>query len=443
MDVDLTGFYQISIALSEHYDSIYYVDVESENFMEFLPSKLFETIPHPKIGNDFFGYFRKVAPTFIHPNDVEKTLRIYDKNAIPELFATKKSYSISLRLILAGNVVHVRHVVILCEDRKHILCCLENTESEFQEKVDQNNRMRSVERMARRDELTGIKNKNAFSEQMRRLDDRIKAGDDSLQFGLVMCDMNNLKIINDTRGHSFGDEAIQKTSQMVCSVFKQSSVFRIGGDEFVVLLTGSDYERRDELFALLKEESLTNKKTRVGPVVACGLSVFNPDSDKSFSDVFNRADSLMYENKKRIKSSADRIPKRAAVIDTPITKERKRTLDGLFESYLTIVGEGYVFLNDMKYDLSRWAIALVDDFGLKSEYMVAADKIWEKLIHPDDLKSYQKAMEKILCGTSDLPSISYRVRNRYGEYVLVTFRGFVLNDTDNNSDYFGGIIVPK
>ena len=141
--------------------------------------------------------------------------------------------------------------------------------------------------------------------------------------------------------------------------------------------------------------------------------------------------------------SADRIPKRAAVIDTPITKERKRTLDGLFESYLTIVGEGYVFLNDMKYDLSRWAIALVDDFGLKSEYMVAADKIWEKLIHPDDLKSYQKAMEKILCGTSDLPSISYRVRNRYGEYVLVTFRGFVLNDTDNNSDYFGGIIVPK
>lgn len=45
MDISLTGFYQISIALGEHYDSMYYIDVESEMYMEFLPSKLFLNVP--------------------------------------------------------------------------------------------------------------------------------------------------------------------------------------------------------------------------------------------------------------------------------------------------------------------------------------------------------------------------------------------------------------
>ena len=75
MDVDLTGFYQISIALSEHYDSIYYVDVESENFMEFLPSKLFETIPHPKIGNDFIGNKRPCRVVNDHNIGIGRVLR--------------------------------------------------------------------------------------------------------------------------------------------------------------------------------------------------------------------------------------------------------------------------------------------------------------------------------------------------------------------------------
>ena len=98
--------------------------------------------------------------------------------------------------------------------------------------------------------------------------------------------MNDLKLMNDTRGHSFGDEAIQRTSRLICGIFKRSPVFRIGGDEFAVLLTDSDYDNRDNLLSKFREESQYNKRTRSGPEVASGIAVFNPETDKDFSTVF-------------------------------------------------------------------------------------------------------------------------------------------------------------
>lgn len=442
MDIDVTGFYQISIALSDYYDCMYYIDVESELFMEFLPSRLFKDIPHQKSGNRFIKFARTTALKYVHPNDLKKIISIYDKKKLQELISNGTPYSVPIRLVLNDKIIHTRHVIIICEDKKHLLSCIVNIENEVQEKAEQKHHLMSAERMARRDELTGIKNKNAFTEQSQIIDKKIRKNPSSWEFGVVMCDVNNLKTINDTRGHSFGDEAIQKASQMICEIFKHSPVFRIGGDEFIVLLKDNDYKNREELLALLREESITNKKTRVGPVVASGLAVYEPGRDKEFSDVFNRADSLMYENKMELKTITEIIQK-TAVKNNPITKERKRMLDGLFESYLTIAGDGYVFLNDMKHDFSRWAISLVDDFGLKSEYMYAADKIWEKFIHPDDLPEFRNVMKKILVDHFEVNPVSYRVRKPDGTYILVTFRGFVITDINNTPDYFGGIIVPK
>lgn len=101
------------------------------------------------------------------------------------------------------------------------------------------------------------------------MDEKLKK-DRNQNFGIVLCDMNDLKLINDTRGHSFGDESIQRTSRMICNIFKHSPVFRIGGDEFVVILNGQDYERKEELISIFKDESYDNKISRSGPVVACG-----------------------------------------------------------------------------------------------------------------------------------------------------------------------------
>ena len=195
--------------------------------------------------------------------------------------------------MIDGKIVHVRHVEVLCDDKKHLICCMEDIEAEFQEKEQQKRNMQLAQLQARRDELTGVSNKNAFTEETRSIDEKINAGEMVHPFGVVVCDINNLKLINDTRGHSFGDEAIQKASRMICEVFKHSPVFRIGGDEFAVILSEKDFGNRESLLKDLKHESQANGRTHVGPVVACGLATYDPKNDKDFCAVFERADAFM------------------------------------------------------------------------------------------------------------------------------------------------------
>ena len=127
----------------------------------------------------------------------------------------------------------------------------------------------------------------------------------------------------------------------------------------------------------------------------------------------------------------------------PITSERKRILDALFGALCTVSGGGYVYLNDMRFDYSRWSLSLVDDFGMGSEYMYHADQLWEERIHPDDKKAYRELMDAALCDDAELIfPLTYRERKTDGTYALLTFRGFIMSDSNGKPDYFGGIIIP-
>ena len=88
---------------------------------------------------------------------------------------------------------------------------------------------------------------------------------------------------------------------MLCEYFKHSPVFRIGGDEFTVMLQGRDYQTRDEIMKDINEkieENIGGGKV----VMSLGLAVYDPMTDQSFHEVFKRADGLMYERKMQLKS---------------------------------------------------------------------------------------------------------------------------------------------
>ena len=119
-------------------------------------------------------------------------------------------------------------------------------------------------------------------------------------FAVAVCDVNGLKVINDTLGHKAGDEHIIKASRMICDIFQHSPVYRTGGDEFVVILTGRDYLIRKELVLALHDRSVEHISTN-DVVISGGLSDYRPGEDVSFHDVFERADALMYEEKKLLK----------------------------------------------------------------------------------------------------------------------------------------------
>ena len=99
----------------------------------------------------------------------------------------------------------------------------------------------------------------------------------------------------------YTDEYIREACAMICRVFKHSPVYRVGGDEFSVVLKGEDYENRVALLGQIKTQVEMNKEDGK-VVISIGISDYDPDNDKSLSDVFERADREMYANKKELKS---------------------------------------------------------------------------------------------------------------------------------------------
>ena len=102
-------------------------------------------------------------------------------------------------------------------------------------------------------------------------------------------------------GHEAGDEYLKSACRIICEHYKHSPVYRIGGDEFVAILKGSDFENRE----LLKQkfDELIDENLRTGSVViSSGMAVFNPELDESYTEVFIRADKSMYERKTALKA---------------------------------------------------------------------------------------------------------------------------------------------
>ena len=149
------------------------------------------------------------------------------------------------------------------------------------------------------DPLTGVKSKHAFLLNQKQIDASIEEGS-AEAFAVVVCDVNGLKVINDTLGHKAGDEYIRSASRMICDIFQHSPVYRTGGDEFVVVLHERDFLIRKELVLALHDRSVEHISSKE-VVISGGLSDYQPGVDASFHNVFERADALMYEEKKLLK----------------------------------------------------------------------------------------------------------------------------------------------
>lgn len=443
MRKDQEAFRQVATTLATHFDGLYYVDIETGSYVEFVPISLLKEQGLPSSGKDFFKDAADCARNCVHPEDLEQALSFLNKDNMISYFKNNDTHAAEYRIITGGEIIHLRYFEFLSDDKKHIVFCCRNVEAEYRLREEQRRNLASAELLARLDDLTGIRNKNAFKEHVKMIDKSIKSGNEVSPFGVVMCDVNDLKRMNDTRGHSYGDEVLQGASRMICEVFKHSPVFRIGGDEFVVVLSGSDYKQREKLVKSFKLMTEANRISRSGPIVACGMAIYHEGRDGNFNSVFKRADQKMYKNKSKIKSKKMiEDVKKLKSIKTPIPEERKRLLDAFFGALCTVADGGYIFLNDMRYDFSRWSITLVNDFGLESEYMYHADSIWSKFIHPDDAEACKKAAEGIFGENGGFEAFYYRARKADGSYVILSTRGFVLYDSKGKPEYFGGIIVP-
>ena len=162
--------------------------------------------------------------------------------------------------------------------------------------------------LAYRDTLTGAGNKAAYEKAKTRLDWDILG--ETANFGIVMADLNYLKKINDSFGHDKGNEYLKKMHELLTSVFTESSVFRIGGDEFVLIVEGNEMEQCPKLIEKVKNQmkDLLADKTlepwqRVS--TAIGYAIYQKGTDSDADSVFRRADEAMYADKKSMHAERD------------------------------------------------------------------------------------------------------------------------------------------
>ncbi|MBR4542891.1 MAG: GGDEF domain-containing protein [Lachnospiraceae bacterium] len=166
---------------------------------------------------------------------------------------------------------------------------------DLQEEKENSKTFRSL---ASTDSLTGIRNKHAYIEAESALNRRIMEKDIE-KLAIVVCDVNGLKMVNDTQGHAAGDKLIKDASSMICEYFSRGAVFRIGGDEFAVILQDKGYETMHEVITEINraiEENIKKKEV----VISIGYSELTPE-DKLVRDIFERADQMMYKRKQQLK----------------------------------------------------------------------------------------------------------------------------------------------
>ena len=164
-------------------------------------------------------------------------------------------------------------------------------------------------KMAYTDVLTGAGNTRAYEEAKEKLNRSIRDGDAA--FGVAVFDVNNLKLVNDNLGHLAGDQLLKDGYALITEAFPREMVYRVGGDEFVVILKRWRPEFSKVYLDRLRKKVWANneqnekfdysKNELPKTVVASGLAMYDKNVDSVYGDVFDRADDAMYANKTALK----------------------------------------------------------------------------------------------------------------------------------------------
>jgi len=145
------------------------------------------------------------------------------------------------------------------------------------------------------DLLTGLFNRSAFEKDISLLNNRTS-------FSVIVMDINDFKIINDTYGHEYGDAVLKKVAAIIRESFDHDcSCYRIGGDEFYVLCRNCDLAKVDhQLHDMTSRLSRERENNRNLPTVAYGRSISQADTT-DIQVMLNAADAEMYTFKQQQK----------------------------------------------------------------------------------------------------------------------------------------------
>jgi len=288
---------EIVMTMAQMYEVIYYVNIVTDEYREYSHSDKYTKLTISTTGTDFFGDTQHNMRSLICTEDHQMMEEAMKKENLLKSMEETGSITLNYRLMLDGKPTYVTLFALKPkEDSEHIIIAVANVDSAKRREMAYKQALGSAMDMANRDALTGVKNKHAYVQSEMEIDQLI-AEDKCYDFAVLVADVNGLKQVNDTLGHHAGDEYIKAACKVICTTFKHSPVFRIGGDEFAVIMKGSDFEEREMLIEQLYEKMKANGSAGL-VTAAAGKSEYVKGKDLRMQDVFERADNAMYEQKK-------------------------------------------------------------------------------------------------------------------------------------------------
>lgn len=152
------------------------------------------------------------------------------------------------------------------------------------------------------DDLTGLYNRRGFLALGEKYLQNLRRLTEPKNNYLIYADMDGLKQINDSFGHEEGSRAIMKISEILAGNFRGSDVIsRIGGDEFVVLMTNADEQSTEIVINRLQSKIESYNAQKIHPfqlALSVGITAIKPDETKALEEILAEADKQMYEQKK-------------------------------------------------------------------------------------------------------------------------------------------------
>ena len=296
--------YQRLSALNGNLIVLYFVDIDHDQYTEFSSSREYKNLGIANHGTDFFQDTYENSLRTIHPEDLALFHLQVTKDNILATIKRNGVFVLDYRLMSGDLPTYVRlKAAKTTEGEKDFLIIgLFDEDAQIRREQEYAHNLTIARRMATVDSLTGVKNKHAYAEWEAEINAEIKKGQQE-QFAVVVCDVNSLKAVNDLYGHKAGDTCIKNACSKICHIFSHSPVFRVGGDEFAVLLFGIDYSQRKELIEEINAVPKDLSKVRIGETIAAGMAEYNKNRHDSLQSVLEEADSDMYERKQLLKES--------------------------------------------------------------------------------------------------------------------------------------------
>ncbi len=297
--LDSVTYGRIAQALAKDFYTIYYVNLDTNEFMEFSSSDKYRELQIETNGIDFFETCLHAVPITVHEEDVDKVLYVLNKENMLRELEKNDSISTSYRLIMSGEAVYVNLKIIRMDETQdgqhYIIAAISNIDAQM--KRDQE--FAEAQITAMKDSLTGVKNRRAFIKEEKEINEAIADGS-SGDFGIVVCNVMGVDEMIAAGSAKKADRIVSEACELVCDMFRHSPVYRLSGDQFTVILRDRDL-KNEELIMKLLHTALDKNRQKGGAALATGISHFDPSIDRDLQSVFERANIATYENKMELK----------------------------------------------------------------------------------------------------------------------------------------------